>query len=66
MKPVRFTDSARYRVPYVSAAATNIRATFERIEREQQRAAVVADWPEIDVPEWQPVTKSWAQTVRVD
>jgi hypothetical protein len=50
----------------VSAAATNIRATFERIEREQQRAAVVADWPEIDVPEWQPVTKSWAQTVRVD
>lgn len=35
MKPVRFTDSARFRVPYVPAAATNIRVTFERIERER-------------------------------
>ncbi len=35
MKPPRFTDSARFRVPYVPAAATNIRATFARIERER-------------------------------
>lgn len=35
MKPVRFTDTERFRVPYVPAAATNIRATFERIERER-------------------------------
>ncbi len=62
MKPVRFTDSARFRVPYVPAASTNIRATFARIEREQQRAAVVEGWPELDVPEWQPVAQSWAHT----
>lgn len=34
MKPVRFTDTARYRVPYVPAAATDIRLTFARRERE--------------------------------
>jgi len=35
VKPVRFTDQARFRVPYVPAASTNIRATFARIERER-------------------------------
>lgn len=35
MKPARFTDGERYRVPYVPAAATDIRVTFERIERER-------------------------------
>jgi hypothetical protein len=68
MKPVRFTDYwQRSGRRYTPAASTDIRRdTFERIEREQQRAAVVADWPEPAVPEWRPVTQSWAQTVRVD
>lgn len=35
MKPVRFTDLERYRVPYVHSSRTNIRDTFERIERER-------------------------------
>lgn len=35
MKSPRFTDAERYRVPYVHSSRTNIRATFERIERER-------------------------------
>lgn len=66
MKPVRFTDGERYRTPYVPAAATDIRRTFERIEREMQRAAVVEGWPEPTLPEWRPVAQSWAELVRVD
>ena len=66
MKPPRFTDAKRYRVPYVPAAATDIRATFARIERERQRASVVEGWPEPALPEWKPVAQSWAQVVRVD
>jgi hypothetical protein len=34
MKSPRFTDAERYRVPYVPAAATDIRLTFARRERE--------------------------------
>lgn len=66
MKPVRFTDGERYRVPYVPAAYTDIRVTFARIERERQRAAVVEGWPELSIREWKPVAQSWGQTVRVD
>jgi len=51
---------------YIPAAATNIRATFERIERERQRSAAVEGWPEPAVPEWKPVAQSWAQLVRGD
>lgn len=54
MKSPRFTDAERYRVPYVPSVATDIRATFARIEREQQRAAVVEGWPEPALPEWRP------------
>jgi hypothetical protein len=34
MKPVRFTDLERYRVPYVHSSRTDIRLTFARRERE--------------------------------
>ena len=66
MKPPRYTDAHRYQHGYRPAAATDIRETFARIERQQQRAAVVDGWPEPSVPEWKPVAQSWAQTVRVD
>ena len=66
MKPVRFTDLERRKVPYVRAAETDIRATFARIKRERQRSAAVEGWPEPAVPEWKPAAQSWAQLVRVD
>ena len=37
MKRPRFTDEHKYPVPYRSAAATNIRATFRRIQAEQKK-----------------------------
>lgn len=66
MKPVRFTDLDRYPHGYRSAAQTDIRETFARIERQQQRAAAVEGWPTPTLPEWTPVARSWVETVRVD
>lgn len=43
MKPPRFTDLHKWRVPYVQASATDIARTFERVradmEHKQERAA---------------------------
>ena len=66
MKPPRYTDAHRYPHGYRPAAATDIRETFSRIERERQRASVVEGWPEPALPECRPVAQSWAQVVRVD
>ncbi|MFE8033818.1 hypothetical protein [Thiohalocapsa marina] len=66
MKQPRFTDTHRYPHGYRPAAATDIRKTFARIERQQQRAAVVEGWPSVEVPQWTPVVQSWADAVRVD
>ena len=37
MKEPRFTDQNRWKTPYVPAAATDIRKTFERIQRQHKR-----------------------------
>lgn len=66
MKAPRYTDAHRYPHGYKPAAATNIRETFARIERQQQRVATVEGWPELSIGEWKPVAQPWAETVRVD
>ena len=35
MRTPKFTDSAKWRVPYVKSSATDIRRTFNRVRREQ-------------------------------
>lgn len=67
MNAPRFTDYwQRTGHRYVPAAATDIRETFARIRRDQQRAEVVAGWPMPALPEWTPVARSWTDCVRVD
>ena len=44
MKQPKFTDGTRFKVPYVSAQATDIKKTFARarkLQAEQARAVVV-------------------------
>lgn len=42
MKAPKFTDSERFKAPYVPANATDIRKTFARARKQQAEAAKVS------------------------